>query len=856
MLSQDTPLTFLFTDVVGSTSMWQRHGDRMHTALERHDKIIKDQAEAEHGYVFAGGGDGFGVVFPDPRTAVSAALSIQDALSDLTVGDDLLAVRMGIHTGIAQARDDDYFGLAVNRAARLASAAHGGQILVSSAAAAHLDPAATRLLGSYRLPDLLEPMEIHQVGDREFPPVRALDPERHNLPERYTSLVGREQLLDDLMGILHSHRLVTLVGPGGIGKTSMAVSCGARLSAASAEADREVWLAELDQLVSGGDVVPLVTSLFGLDPSHGWERKVGARNAVLILDNAEHLIDDVAHTVAGVLRAGKRLRILTTSREPLQIPGERVIEVPPLGLDTEAVQLLMERSGERHTPESLVTELVASTDGVPLALELVASHVGRVPPEALVESLRDHGIASLSARGVANRHRTTSDALAWSYDLLSPEEQRAFRALGVFSRAFTLQAASTVGEVPAHTILSLAERSLIHRVEDRFRLLAPIKEFALDRLTLAEEFEAARDRRTDFVLDEIADIAGRLAPRDGAGWEKETSVAREDILETAKALVDAEDLERLEKLYLALPGQWGVHQHQLRKALDILDRALPLLWNEAANHRWSIFRHAWCLDQCGREPDALPIVERLRHEAATVGDGYLAAACDALELRIVSVDPRVEPSELERLQAAAEEYSKQTEWWEPEGMLFGRGAHAAAREDFATATRLLEEVTRRLSPSSHNYAVGALNLAECDRMLGDPERALERLDSIEGIRGSLVFGFETQRAHSLIELNRLDEAYETVMRLVDLDIKHSGQETSDPFCAAADYLRAVGDHQAATQLLANMLGDQEPWSYEQRRVISEGRAALGESFDTVWARGRHLSPASLHALLREESSDR
>ena len=849
----NTPLTFLFTDIVGSTRMWQRHSSDMPAALEIHDGVVKRVVDSHRGHVFAGGGDGFGAVFSDPTQAIAAAVDIQFSLSDLEVGGESIQVRMGIHTGLAQERDNDYFGLAVNRAARLAAASHGRQILVSGATAQHLPTETTIMaLGRFRLADLLEPMDIHQVGSARFPPIRALDSDRHNLPERYTSLVGRESLIGEVIEELERHRLVTLVGPGGIGKTTVASECGARLSAMSDEPRLEVWLARLDDLATSDDLDALIASLFGVGAVDGWRRTVAGRKAVLILDNAEHIIDEVAEVTAGLLKAGSGLRILVTSREPLQIPGERVIDVPPLPIDGDAFQLFLERAGEGHAADSVMSELVAATDGIPLALELVAAHIGRVPAEAVLESLRDHGIGSLKVRGVADRHRTTIDAIGWSYDILTSAEQRAFRAAAVFSTDFSVDGAALVGEVAHHIILGLVERSLIHRSGNRLRLLAPIKEFAQQRLHEANEVTEARDRLVELIVNEVVALSDRLKPRDGEGWERETTVDREDILKTAVWLIDNRDVDRLAQLYLAFPGQFGVHRRQLHRAMVSLDRGLSLFWKTPAAHRWCLYRHAWCLDLIAREREALPIVERLVPHAIETGDEYLIAACDALKLKILSIDPAIEPTELEVLQESAYRYAPVTEWWEPGLTLFQRGVHALNRGDFETAKRLIELSDGGPSESTYNRAITALLLSECDRMLGASDQALDLLDSVADVPDGLRFDFEQHRAHALIELGQLDEALVSIQRLVSLDVELSAEETSEPLCAAADYFRARGDHQVAVQMMANMLDDREPWAPVHRRVIEEGSIALGATFDAVWARGRQMTPASLHALVREE----
>jgi class 3 adenylate cyclase len=326
-------VTFLFTDIEGSTRLWEEHPDEMQAALERHDEILREAIRAHGGYVFATGGDSFAAAFGRSGDALRAAAAAQEQLkADIWSGPLAVRVRMGIHTGEAKERAGDYFGPVVNRAARIMSAVHGGRVLVSSVTAGVTDPAAFLLeLGSYRLKDLGSPEPLFQLGEGGFPPVRSLEMAPHNLPVRRGELVGRSGDLQRTVDALDTSRLVTLTGIGGTGKTSLALACAAELIG---EFPDGVWFVDLVPVTTGDRVTVAIAEATGLQASSATVDELtsllGSRELLLVLDNCEHLIDDVADVVEQILEMADGPRILATSREPLELFDESVVAVPPL----------------------------------------------------------------------------------------------------------------------------------------------------------------------------------------------------------------------------------------------------------------------------------------------------------------------------------------------------------------------------------------------------------------------------------------------------------------------------------------------------------------------------------------------
>jgi hypothetical protein len=419
-------VTFLFTDIEGSTRLWEAAPDAMRSALARHDEIVRSAIEARGGYVFSTGGDGFAAAFARAGDALAAAAEAQSGLAREPWPEAApVLVRMGLHTGEVEERDGDYFGLAVNRAARLMAVAHGGQIVCSQATAVVAGQAVTlRNLGEHRLRDLNAAEPVFQVSDGVFPPLRSVDLVPTNLPTLRTELIGRRDDIATLSALVERDQLVTLTGTGGVGKTRLALGVAAALAPEFADG---CWLVELAPVADGAEVLKTVASAIGatvtdLDALTAY---LSDRRMLLVLDNCEHVLADAADLVDAVLGAAPELHVLTTSREPLGLDGEAVRRVQSLGVPAAdapredaarapAVRLFTERAGsvsDTFTIDSTnlgaVVEICHHLDGIPLAIELAAALVRAMPPAEIASRLGERfRLLAGGSRRAQERHRT------------------------------------------------------------------------------------------------------------------------------------------------------------------------------------------------------------------------------------------------------------------------------------------------------------------------------------------------------------------------------------------------------------------------------------------------------------------
>jgi predicted ATPase/class 3 adenylate cyclase len=514
-------VAFLFTDVEASTRRWERYGEAMRDALRRHDRIMRAEIEARQGYVFKTIGDAFCASFPGAAQALDAAVAAQRRLAreDFSAVDGLL-VRMAIHVGEADEREGDYFGSAPNRAARLLSAGHGGQILLSGDAADSTLPdlpaeITLRHLGTLPLRDIKEPERVYQpVGEglrSEFKALRALETPPNNLPRQTTSFVGRHDDLARVEALLDEGPLATIVGAGGIGKTRLALE----IAAARLNDERDgAWFVDLSavgdpQLIAGTMLATLGGELSAdgnsLDDLLAYLEK---RDLLLVLDNSEHLVAEVAKIVAQIIARASQVTVLATSRLPLDISGERLYRLSSLD-SAAAVQLFGDRARAvnqafRLEPKLGVVEAICNRlDGIALAIELAAARVRTMS----VESLASHLELRLLAGGRDRRPRqqTMRALIDWSYDLLAQEEQRVLRRAAVFLRGFTLDVALRVccneGDDECgilDLLASLVDKSLVvadsQADDQRYRLLEPIREYAWEKLDAAGELAQTRRR--------------------------------------------------------------------------------------------------------------------------------------------------------------------------------------------------------------------------------------------------------------------------------------------------------------------------------------------------------------------------
>ena len=541
-------VTCLFTDIEGSTRLLQEIQDLYPEVIALEERILRDVFAGYNGHVVSTAGDGFFVTFQTASDAVGAAVEGHRLLAKAEwPGNCTVKVRMGIHSGEVLRREDQYFGEAVHEAARVMGAGHGGQTLISSTTKDLLAgslPERTSLLdlGEHRLKDLRAPRRIFQVTDSslqaEFPKLHSLESARHNLPVQRTSFIERESEIKKVMSLIEENSLVTITGPGGVGKTRLALQAGAELLE---RFDNGVWLAELGP-VGDPDGVPdaVLTALAlrqgGLGTAAAGEpleiliEELRARALLLILDNCEHVVDSAADLVDAVLEACPGIKIVTTSRDLLGVEGEATWRVPKLTLpgnqddqplellaESEAVRLFVDRASKVVPDFQLTSDnaravaaICRRLDGVPHAIELAAAKVRHLSPQKISEGLGDvFRTLSGSARRSVARQQTLEATIAWSYNLLSDDERAVFRRLSVFVGGFTLEAAETVCS-PAmnesdvrNLVFGLVDRSLLEREPDgeRFRLLETVRQYARERLRDEGEVEAARDRHRDWVLD-------------------------------------------------------------------------------------------------------------------------------------------------------------------------------------------------------------------------------------------------------------------------------------------------------------------------------------------------------------------
>lgn len=618
---QDPPTvtTFLFTDIEGSTRLWEQDPARMRPAMARHDAIARAAVEEHGGRVVKMTGDGLHAAFDDPLGALDAALHLQQALADpqATAGVEL-RVRCGLHAGAGERRDDDFYGTAVNRAARIMAAAHGGQTLVSEAVAQLLagrlrEGVELRDLGAVRLRDLGRPERVFQVAHprlrADFPALRALEATPNNLPHALTSFVGRARELGETRALLRSTRLVTLTGMGGLGKTRLAIEAAA---AAMDEFADGVWLVELAPLRDPSRVAQAIASALGVKEEAGHpviealERHVRDREMLIVLDNCEHLVAACAGCAKRLLAAGGKVTVLATSREALRVAGETTLPLSPLAVPSllaagelgalelyDAVRLFIDRAGASNPGFALdegnagaVTAICHRLDGVPLALELAAARVRSMPVEQIAARLKDrfrllnHGDPSAQPR-----QQTLRALLDWSHDLLDEPERCVFRRLSVFAGGWTLEGAEAVVAGPelaredaADVLGRLVEKSLVALDADsgRYRLLETVRQYAEEKLAAGDDGPATRSRHLAHFAALAEQAKRELVGPDQADWIERLDVERENLLAAHDWAAHSEDETQVGlNLVNAVKRYWinsGALELGLRVTLDALAR--------------------------------------------------------------------------------------------------------------------------------------------------------------------------------------------------------------------------------------------------------------------------------------------
>lgn len=785
-------VTFLFTDVEGSTRLWAADAEATARSLELHDRIIRDAIVSRGGYVFGWAGDHFRGAFADPKAAVGAAMAAQAALVACDWGDGpALRVRMGLHRGRATQRDGDYFGPVPNTAARLEAVASGGQILMSAAVVDVVD-VETLALGQHRLRDVPEPVDISQVGLAGFRPIQVIDPSLSTLPLPGSPLVGREQEVRRVRQLLESAPIVTLTGTGGCGKTRLAVEIAHQELPSRADGCYFVDLSS----VSDGSELPaaLATAVrleFGGSNEGALDQVIAhlsRRDALLVLDNCEHIIDDCAEFAERLLARSSATALLATTRQRLEVPGEEVVAVGSLGIeaDAPAVQLFVQRAqaanpkfrcGEDDDDpvRRTVVDICRHLDGMPLTIELAAARVAVLTPNEILERMSDRFRLLSGGRGRQKR-RTLQATLDWSYDLLDDDEQRFFRRCGVFVGSFDLPAAVAVSGFDDYDAIDLLEslvaKSLLAVDEGpdnpttRYRLLETIRIYAGDLLARSEDVLAAREAhlrwfRSRAVTPSFTEASDLVRAGDlRADWPNlasalEWALVRGDDPDTGdtgsevaahlafgcQALWESqvpaiEGRRWVEQIAEGLPaGECRDWMHYLRAVLAMQLDDFPVVHDQ--------------LDQLIADPHTVP-------EVRAQATGLMAFLCC-----------RQYPDRARELVRQAQEvvaaHELGGEHLTPG--VWARGCLALYEDrvddslpDFRRAFELLEETGRH----TNHVVMAGLALASAHILTGDPAAALDLVDSREW-SSSVWDSSPIVRAIALTDLGRSTEAADLVI---------------------------------------------------------------------------------------------
>ncbi|HEY3676297.1 MAG TPA: tetratricopeptide repeat protein, partial [Candidatus Tumulicola sp.] len=549
--SVSVTVTFLFTDIEGSSRMWELDPAAMDLALHLHNRIVSETVRAHRGKIFKSMGDAFCCAFEDAADAIRAAVAAQIELNRQTwpQSTGALRARMGLHTGAATYDENDYFGTALNRVARIMSSAHGGQIIVSAATFAVLgtppEGVAFRDLGVKRLKDLEQPERLYQIVAEglptQFPPLRTLDEHPNNLPTQLSSFVGRRAELDRLASAFATSRVVTIAGPGGIGKTRLALQFAAE---AAHRFPGGAFFVELANVTDRVLVPHAIAAALGLT-ENGAERLVetiarfvGDKSLLLIVDNSEHLLAEVASFIKTLASACENVSVLVTSREPLHLTGERVERLTQMSLPervdaseletSDGCRLFLERARAAGSDgidavrdAEAIIAICRRLEGIPLAIEIAASRTATLAPKKLAARLDAHLLVNKDPT-VAERHRTLAKAIEWSFRLLEEGEKRAFVAMSVFRGGCTAEALTAVAGFDAEMELeSLLDKSLVYEApgfddEPRYRFSDPTREFAIsERSTIEDDLEKRHRDYFGLIVaqreEAIADCHRRIA---------------------------------------------------------------------------------------------------------------------------------------------------------------------------------------------------------------------------------------------------------------------------------------------------------------------------------------------------------
>lgn len=764
-------LTFLFTDIAGSTRLWEQYPEAMKTALARHDALLRKVVEEHRGHVFKLVGDACHAVFVTAQSALDAACASQRALrAEAWEVPGGLLVRMALHTGTAEERDGDYFGITLNRVARILAVGHGGQVLVSEATRILVDhdlptDISLRDQGQHRLKDLAHPEHIFQLASpdlpSEFPALLSLDTLPNNLPRQLTSFVGREREMADVKALLGKSLLLTLTGTGGSGKTRLAFQVAADLVGDYPDG---VWLVEFASLADPSLVLRSVAAAVGVREERGGRplldkliEVLQPKSLLLLFDNCEHLLAACAELAVFLLQACPSLRILATSQEPLRVDGEVTYHVPSLSLPDlqrlpsfdqltqyEAIHLFVDRAGlsspgfrltERNA--LLVAQVCHRLDGIPLAIELAAARVKAMSVEQIAERLNERfRLLTLGARNAPPRHQTLRAALDWSYELLTAQEQTLLRRLAIFAGGFTLDAAEVMcadervsKSVVLDLLTALVDRSLVifgqQEEPPRYRLLETVRLYGLERLQASGEEVAMRTRHREWYLHFAEKAESELQGPSQRTWLDRLEVEHDNL----RAALDwSRRDEAGGEAGLRLAGTlwrfWEVHGHW-SEGREWLDGMLARNGSAPTSVRVKALNGAAYLAYYqGDLPRVQALAEETLELAREIGDKRGTAAClNLLGLQACRLGDHARAAALgdESLTMSREAGDQ----WSVAHALLVLGLVAQAQGNNDRATSLLEEALTMFRTLSDKWgsAMTLMGLGLVVRARGDDQRA-------------------------------------------------------------------------------------------------------------------------------------
>ena len=796
-------VTFLFTDIEGSTRLLDELGAEGYAdALAAHRRTLRDAFGRHRGVEVDTQGDAFFVAFSTAPDALAAASEAQQALAAGPI-----RVRMGIHTGTPNVTDEGYVGPDVHRAARIAAAGHGGQILLSSSTASLVEGAGLRDLGAHRLKDLGASERIHQLGTEAFRPLKSLH--QTNLPVPATPFLGRRQELAEVTTLLTGGaRLVTLTGPAGTGKTRLALQAAAE---ASDEYPDGVFWAALAPLRDPNAFLEVAAQALGARDALA--DRIADRRILLILDNFEHLID-AAPDLARLLAACPNLQLLVTSRELLRIPGEQAYPVPPLD-PREATALFTARAraaDPRFEPSPVIARLCSQLDNLPLTLELAATRVAVLSPEQLLNRLSERLDLLKAVRGVDPRQQTLRATIEWSYDLLGEQDRLLFERFSVFRGGATLEAAEQICEADIDTFQSLIDKSLLRRDGERVWMLETLREYAAEQLERHGEADRIAERHAGYFMA-LGEAATGGAPD-------------EDVEQTRRLYSELDNFRRAR--------DWLVASRDVERELRLTTRAFWCLWSHSNLREL----HGWLVAALERGRDVDP---DLRTQA--LGAAALAAA-NLGETEVARTHAR------ESLALARERDDKRQIEWALRVLSFDE-------PDLEERGRLLDECERLLRELGNDaglawvaYLRGLTSMDE-----GRLAPALETLEQSAALFRKLGRRWEATNAdisigHVLLVAERSSEARTVLERALAEAMALTSTTSTIEALVLLAAARMEADAAGATRLLAALkaTADQDGHELDPRiegpvfeEAVRSARDRLGQRFEAEWAAGSGLT---------------